>query len=141
MSKNAKPLTKMLADGRRGIYYLPKLNEITGSVAATILLQQIAYWYDKQGDRPFYKFLRPCKSHKQYREGDSWQEELGFSRRELDAALAQIATKATGKVSREQARKDSLVVWWTDKNRLTWFEPNAELLEKKLGELYGSEES
>lgn len=80
-------LLQVLADDNNNVSYRPKLNKITGSVTATILLQQILYWYSKQGE--FYKFKQQC-THPSYKEGDSWCEELGFTVYEFDSALKKL---------------------------------------------------
>lgn len=69
--------------------YCPKLNAITGSVTASILMCQLEYWFQKTKDQPFYKFLEPCEDVC-YKNGDSWTEELGFSRFEFRTAFSKI---------------------------------------------------
>ena len=69
--------------------YCPKLNTITGSVTASILMCQLEYWFQKTKDQPFYKFLEPCEDVC-YKTGDSWTEELGFSRFEFRTAFSKI---------------------------------------------------
>ena len=69
------------------LIYRPEFNKITGSVTATILLQQIIYRL--QDNESFFKFKEPCE-HELYEEGDSWCEELGFTRREFDSALSTL---------------------------------------------------
>ena len=69
--------------------YCPKLNTITGSVTASILMCQLEYWFGKTKDQPFYKFLEPCEDVC-YKTGDSWTEELGFSRFEFRTAFSKI---------------------------------------------------
>lgn len=72
------------------IPYRPRLVKAVGQIDATILLQQIRYWWVKMGRRPFFKFKEGC-NHPLYRPGDSWTEELGFTRREFDSARSFIA--------------------------------------------------
>jgi hypothetical protein len=125
-------LTKAVIDDKSLVIYRPRLNQITGSVLATILLQQIIYWANKSQNL-FYKFLRPCQ-HDLYKPGDSWEEELGFTRRELDGALAKIAKKYNPK--KEAPPSDSFVVFYTDIRRLTWFSVNWNVLNTSLEELF-----
>ena len=80
----------IIADDANIIPYRKSLNEITGGVTSTILLQQILYWYKFKG--AFFKFKEPC-NHALYEKGDSWCEELGFSRKEFDTALKRLKTK------------------------------------------------
>jgi hypothetical protein len=125
---------EILAGDRTLITYRPKLNQLTGSVTATILLQQIMHWW-VQMRRSFYKFKEPC-AHPDYRVGDSWTEELGFTKYEFDGALQKIGVKVTRKCGREEALKNGLVIYWTDMDRRTWYEVNEPLLRQKLIELY-----
>ena len=84
-------LTKVILDDKRMISYRPRLNSETGSVTGTILLCQIMYWAEHSGN-PFWKFMQPCEHH-QYRQGDSWCEELGFTRTEMETAFKRIGQK------------------------------------------------
>ena len=103
------------------IPYRKELNEITGGVTATILLQQIIYWHGKAGG-DFYKFIAPC-NHEKYREGDSWTEELGFTRKEFLTAYAKL--EKLGIVSKK-----------IDQTRMTTYSMNAELVSELLANLY-----
>jgi len=114
-------LASILANDKNVILYRKELNEITGSVTATILLQQIIYWGQKTGGE-FYKFIAPCK-HEKYKSGDSWVEELGFSRREFSTAYNKL--EELGLVSKK-----------TDITRLTTYFVDMEKIEKSLKSLY-----
>jgi hypothetical protein len=130
----------ILTDDRNAISYRPKLRELTGSVTATILFQQILYWWEKMGRRPFYKFIEPCQ-HEKYKEGDSWSEELGFSRQEFATAIKKIAKKITKGTSKKEVFGNHLVIYWTDASRVTWFQVNEALVETRLHYLYNSGKS
>ncbi len=121
-------LTQAIIDDKSLIIYRPRLNQITGSVLSTILLHQIIYWANKSQNL-FYKFMRPC-NHDLYKPGDSWEEELGFTRRELDGALKKIAAKYNPK--KDSVPTDSLVVFYTDIRRLTWYSVNWNSLNASL---------
>ena len=69
--------------------YYPELNEVTGSINATIVLLQLEYWFNKNAGNKFYKFLDAC-AHEHYKAGDSWVEELGFSKQEFRTAFSKI---------------------------------------------------
>jgi len=127
------PLLEMLAEDKAIIAYRPRLNKITGSVTATILLQQILYWYKKQGAKHFYKFKEAC-SHKLYVSGDSWCEELGFSRREFDTALSYIAIKRN-KSNRDDDRK-AYVYYWITPERVTYYTIDEDYLIQAILPLY-----
>lgn len=126
----------MLADDKNLITYRPKLNKITGSVTSTILLQQILYWYKLKGYKPFYKFKEPCPSNELYKVGDSWCEELGFSRSEFDLSIKNIGQKINKNDKRDL---NKLVHYWIDSSRKTFYEINVKLFEEKLNELYNDE--
>lgn len=125
-------LTQAIIDDKSLIIYRPRLNRITGSVLSTILLHQIIYWANKSQNL-FYKFMRPC-NHDLYKAGDSWEEELGFTRRELDGALKNIATKYNPK--RDSMPTDSFVIFYTDIRRLTWYSVNWNRLNAALEEAF-----
>lgn len=122
----------LLAEDREVISYRKRLNDITGSVTATILLQQIIYWSRTKDWQPFFKFRTECKKHSSYRSGDSWTEELGFSGAEFDTAISKIGTKITKGTNKAEAynKEDAtgLVIYWTDANRVTWYHLNTKLL-------------
>ena len=125
-------ITRIILDDRKIIGYRPKLNRITGSLSASVLLGQIMYWAEHSGN-PFYKFMQPC-DHKQYRSGDSWCEELGISRHEYDGAIKRIGKKVNSKS--KDYDPAALVWYWTDMSRLTWYMVNWDLLNAKIAELY-----
>ena len=62
------------------VKYHPELKRFFGSHQAALIFQRSEYWFQKYPSG-FWKFFEPCEKHPQYREGDSWQEELGFSRK------------------------------------------------------------
>ena len=62
------------------VKYHPELKKIFGSQEAVLIFQKSEYWFQMYPSG-FWKFFEPCEKHPQYREGDSWQEELGFSRK------------------------------------------------------------
>lgn len=113
-----------LVNASESIPYRPELNRITGGPIASIILQQVLYWYKKQGYKPFFKFRKPC-DHELYKEGDSWIEELGFSVKRFDRGLGDIAQKANRKQVRDPK---ALVYYWTTLDRVTYFEPNLEAI-------------
>lgn len=114
------------SDQSRSIPYRPEYNLITGRVTATILLQQINYWWYTMKRRPFYKFREPCE-HEKYNDGDSWTEELGMTIYEFDGALKTIGAKVTKGCSKTKLSDTNLVIYWTDSNRVTWYQLNESL--------------
>lgn len=130
-----RPLSRMLAGDYRAIPYRPELVEIAGSVTAAILLQQITFWAARSNWETFFKFREIC-AHNDYRLGDSWTEELGFSPREFDNALRKIGTKIKRGDSKAEAMENSLVIFWTDSSRKTFYLLNWPLLEARLLRIY-----
>lgn len=114
--------SSMLANDQNIIPYRKELNAITGGVTATILLQQISYWWKKSGSQPFYKFIQPCK-HEKYHDGDSWIEELGFSRKEFLTAIKKL-------------EDSGLVKKRTNANRLTYYSLDEIKLNQMLEGIY-----
>jgi hypothetical protein len=103
-SKPFKPFDPLLGAGH-AIPYRPCWNLLTGSPLASILLQQIAFRWQRHGRKPFYKYAAPCDST---RLGESWQEELGFSLVQFraGAAASPPASNATGRTTRWHP------IWW-----------------------------
>lgn len=120
----------LIEDDTRRVSYRPSWNQFTGSVNATLLLQQIIYWWIKSKRRPFYKFNQPC-DHPHYRTGDSWLEELGMGRSEFETARRKIAAKTRGNVEGE-----ALVSYWSDPERRTWYALNETAVIAQLQAIY-----
>lgn len=123
-------LLGLIADDRHVVTYRPRWNQFTGGMAQTVLLQQVVYWWVKNGRRPFYKFARPC-AHRLYRPGDSWEEELSIQRREFEGARRGVSARTHG-----QLDPATLVSYWTDAQRVTWYALNEPLLLDRLAALY-----
>lgn len=140
-----KTILSVLSHDKNIKIYRPEFRKICGSVNAAILLHQMMYWgLDENGEAiEFYKFKEPCK-HEAYKPGDSWCEELGFSREEFDNAINQIGFKKVrgwkegrSKVKQvAQKETDAFVIYYTDKARFTWYRVNVALLGKVLKSLY-----
>lgn len=124
----------MLGNNGRQILYQPLLNQLTGHVFASLLLQQILYRWGQNGQTPFYKFSAPCR-HAAYKTGDSWQEEMGFSRTEFETARRRIGTKISRGQHKKMVQAANLVTYWTDNRRLTWYALNEALIVEKLRSL------
>lgn len=116
------------------IIYRPTLTKITGSINSAILLSQIMYRWKKNDKQPFYKFKEPC-SHKWYKKGDSWLEELGFTKREYENAMKKIAIKLqkNNKLSVHQ----KYIEYWTSPYNITYFTLHITNLNNALAPLYG----
>lgn len=77
---------KVLSYVRNSIPYVKELRAIFGSPLGCILGQQLDYWSERY-PKGFYKFMSPAPDRPDYREGDSWEEELGFSAKEFRTAF------------------------------------------------------
>ena len=137
MTPEMSATISILGEDREAISYRKTLNGITSSVMSTILLQQIIYWWRKSG-KPFYKFKEPC-THPSYKAGDSWTEELGFSRREFDTALKRIGFKRTAQNVKQTHNK--LIEYWTTIDRKTWYRIHDENLGNGIMRLYALADS
>lgn len=132
-------IEQKLKNDQSVIPYRKRLNRITGDPKASILLQQCIFWAKISNWRAFYKFVEPC-SHTLYKSGDSWTEQLGFSVSEFSTALKRISTKITkGAKKREilvRADPKSLIIYWTNSDRVTYFQVNLPLLDNLLNSVY-----
>lgn len=116
------------------IKYNPQLISEFGSQNAVLLFDRLEYWFAKKKDQ-FYKFIEPCE-HPCYREGDSWCEELGFSRPIFRTAFDKIGTRYRSKtefLKEKEPFKGKLFAYYQDsKSNKTIFVRNNSL----LAELY-----
>ena len=77
------------------IKYFPRIKSYTGCEKATVITGRLEFWFSKY-QSGFYKFLEPC-GHGLYRVGDSWSEELGFSRKVFNRAFDLIGIRYKSK--------------------------------------------
>jgi len=120
-------LLQVLADDKNLIVYRKELNKLTGSVTATILLQQLIFHASNNSYKPFYKFIeKPSSSHELYRNGDSWTEELGFTKYEFRTAYKKL--EELGIVSKK-----------TTMTRVTYYTLNKSHLGKLIKSIYVEE--
>jgi len=149
-------LLNTLNGDSRVIAYRPELRNIFSgkrlSATSTILFQQILFRFKPDKNKKgieFYKFKEPCE-HRLYREGDSWVEELGFTKKEFDTALKHIAygfskskeeTKVDGYKTLEDCCRENAIVYRIDSNRLTHYYVNEALVNQMIEDLYKEDES
>lgn len=148
-------LINAINGSNRVIAYRPEFRDVFPnkrlSATSTILFQQILFRFkpdkSKQGE-PFYKFKEPCE-HRLYRDGDSWCEELGFTKKEFDTALKHIAyrysktneaDKVDGYKTLDDCLKDHAIVYQVDSNRLTNYHVNEALTNQMIEDLYRENE-
>jgi hypothetical protein len=128
----------VLSEDRKLITYRPSLRVIGQSVTGTILFQQILYWWEKSGRKPFFKFKEPCE-HQAYSCGDSWCEELSFSKKEVTTALTKFAFRRTQDNKEEE--HDKPVEFWMTPDRRTFYKVDESNLSRLLGGIYVSDQS
>lgn len=107
-------------------------------------MQQLEYWFNKYPNW-FYKFTEPC-NHEVYKEGDSWCEELGFSRSEFTTAFNGLGVKYKSKTEYNAAQEDKFqgkyYMAYTDRKQgLTYYYRNHEVVDNALNELVTRYES
>ncbi len=115
-------LLQVLSDDKNLIVYRKELNRLTGSVTATILLQQLIFHASQKKYSPFYKFVEPC-TNEFYRSGDSWTEELGFTKYEFNTAYKKIENLG-------------IVTKKINMNRVTFYTLNKSILGKLIMSIY-----
>lgn len=132
----------MLAITAKIIPYVKELREITGSVLSAILMQQLDYWFHLRPDG-FYKFLSPC-DNPLCKQGETWTEELGFSRKEFWTAFDKIGVRHQSKKAFDASPNiftagEGVELYYAsyhDKFKgLTFYYRNHALLDTKLAEL------
>ena len=134
---NPLSLLDLIADDREALLYRPRWNQITGSANATILLSQIVYWWKRSDYGPFYKFAAPpATQNPAYREGDSWEEELGFSRSQFEGARRAIAKRVKKGDVKAEFLTEWFVLYWRDPSNKMFYELNAPLVATRLYDLY-----
>lgn len=87
---------RLFSSVNNGMWYLKEFRPYCGSVTATMVMSQLDQHFATTGDG-FYKFLEPCPGHHIYKDGDSWVEELGFSKDEFRIAFDKIGKRYTSK--------------------------------------------
>jgi hypothetical protein len=74
------------------IKYYPELKKAFCSPFSALIFERLEYWSQRSDtQKGFWKFFEPC-SHPLYQEGDSWQEEIGITRKVWAKAFAIIGT-------------------------------------------------
>jgi hypothetical protein len=130
---------KTLAITKNCIPYFKELRTLAGSVTASILMQQLDYWFSKNEGKPFYKFKAPC-NNQYYKNCDSFTEELGFSIEEFTNAFAKIGTvyKSKTEFDNESDKFKGMFYcsYFDRKEGLTFYYRNNALLDKKLNDLF-----
>ena len=98
------------------VKYNPALRAECGSQNAVLLFDRLEYWFERKKNE-FYKFIEPCE-HPCYREGDSWSEELRFSKKVFRTAFDKIGIRYKSKTEFEKESdpfKGKLFAYYQDR--------------------------
>jgi len=120
----------ILQGEKNSIPYRPEIAREIWVIPA-IILQQMIY---RRNWKKFYKFTEPCE-HELYKPGDSWTEELWLTKFEFTNNLKKIGFKLW-KTKNQIKKEDALIIYYTDSNRLTWYELNLDNIFKLLKKCY-----
>lgn len=101
-------LINLFSSGKNVIVYRPEVNAALKNTEATLLLNQIIYWWSSMDEQPFYKFKEPC-SHELYKKGSSWVEETGFTVYGFEKAVKCLVDK--GLITVTQKRIEHLTYY------------------------------
>jgi len=116
------------------IPYRPNIAKVIG-IIPSIILQQIIYyhWIMKW---QFYKFTQPT-DNKLYKEWDSWCETLWMWVDMFNDNLKRIWFKLW-KTKNIINKEDAFVIYYTDSNRVTYYDINVNKIEELLSICYNA---
>lgn len=134
---------KIAAFTRKSVSYHPEFRKLSlvKSVTSALLLQQLDFWFERY--ESFWKFTAPARNHELYKEGDSWIEELGFSKDEFRTAFANIGvvhkSKSAFMNAEEMFMRDGQEYYYASyidrRHNLTYYVRNDSLLDRELDAL------
>lgn len=138
MTSRRQVRSRLLGITRNIIPYVRELRAVTGSISAAVVMQQLDYWFIRYPDG-FYKFLEPTPNAPLYRHGQSWCEELGFTKDEFRTAFDKIGCRWPSKSRFEIAPDkflDKFYASYVDRRtNLTFYFRNHELVDLTLDRL------
>lgn len=99
----SKPSIISVSSSENSFYikFYPAIKTSIGCEKAALILGRMEYWFTISANG-FYKFIEPCP-HPLYREGDSWQEEVGFPRKIFAKAFDLIGVRYRSKTAFQKA--------------------------------------
>ena len=130
---------KILRITKNNIPYAKELRSLTKSIASAILMQQLDFWFFTHPDK-FYKFMtKPDAPTHDYKDGDSWEEEIGINVDEFRSAFDNIGIRYKTKTE-YLAAKDKFdgryyCSYFDRTSRKTWYFRNHDLLDAALDNL------
>lgn len=127
---------KILRLIKDAIPYVKELRPHTKSIASTVLMQQLDYWFTHYPEK-FYKFMtKPDTPIDGYKDGDSWEEELGISVDEFRTAFDNIGVRYKSKTEYESApdkfQGKFYCSYYDRLTRRTWYFRNHNLVDSVL---------
>lgn len=151
---NLAAINRLFTNDQEVRLYRPILKRITGSTNSAILLSQMIYWSSTVNNDWFYKFNGKCE-HKLYKNGDSWEEELEFSLKELQSAKKKITFTVGDKTTKDYRKKygegweeelqnsidDALIISYQTPDRLTYYKVNMVKINDSLSKIYKEKDS
>jgi len=137
-TKNRLHLFAFSAKRRHFIKFDQRIHQYTGCTRATLIFSALEYWFSKKPDG-FYKFIEPC-SHKLYKPGDSWTEELGCDRKSFTKSFEKIGTRYASRSAYEKVpdkfQGKPYASYYDRYTNRTFFIRNPELVNDFLSTLY-----
>jgi hypothetical protein len=129
--------------GKDSLIYVKAYRSLAGSVTGAILFQQLEWRFSKHPDG-FFKFLEPTPNNRRYRAGDSWVEELGFSKDEFRTAFDGVGIRYQSKKAFDEAEprferadgSEAMYASYVDRFKgLTYYFRNDKLVDRRLEDL------
>lgn len=135
MSSRRQVRNRLLGITRNIIPYVRELRSVAGSISGAVVMQQLDYWFIRYPEG-FYKFLEPTTNAPLYRPGQSWCEELGFTKDEFRTAFDKIGYRWASKSRFETAPDKFFGKFYASyvdrRTNLTWYIRNHELVDLTL---------
>ncbi len=119
--------------------YSPALKKMFGSEKTAIIVAYLEYCFSIFG-QDFHEFFGPC-NHPLYREGNSWLEKLGFTRRVAHKALRPVAaryvTKRDFEIAEDKFRGKLFAYYYNYRTGLYHLSRNDLVADRLLGPIFG----
>lgn len=135
MSSRRQVRNRLLGLTRNIIPYVRELRAVAGSISGAVVMQQLDYWFIRYPEG-FYKFLEPTSNAPLYRPGQSWCEELGFTKDEFRTAFDKIgyrwASKSRFEIAPDKFFGKFYASYVDRRTNLTWYIRNHELVDLTL---------
>ena len=123
------------------IKYSVSLKNIFHSDKAALIFERLEYWAQRSNpQKGFWKFFEPCQ-HPLYRHGDSWEEEIGMSRKVWAKAFTIIGnhykTKSAFLKQKDPFKGKLYASYYDRRERRTYYLRNHAFIQTFLENIYG----